>query len=86
MTESEDEDQMVYHAMINSYNVIIDHHLDDTLVGLDKGWFVHDIREPVEKEVLENMLDFFTEIEHYEKCAKISAILDSWTENKYRKI
>ena len=48
--------------------------------------YIHDVLQPVDKVVLENMLDYFTEIEHYEKCGKITAILDSWTENKHRKI
>jgi|TARA_B100000073_G_C23441591_1_gene455558 hypothetical protein len=86
MSREEDNEVMVYNAMINSYNVIVEERFDNALVGTDKGVYIHDVLQPVDKEVLENMLDFFTEIEHYEKCAKITAILDSWTENKHRKI
>ncbi len=86
MKEEKDNELTVYHAMINSYNVIVEERFDNTLVGTDKGVYIHDVLQPVDKIVLENMLDYFTEIEHYEKCGKITAILDSWTENKHRKI
>jgi|TARA_R100001463_G_scaffold15141_7_gene39607 hypothetical protein len=86
MKEEQDNELMVYNAMINSYNVIVEDRFDNSLMGTDDGVFVHDVLQPVDKEVLENMLEYFTEVEHYEKCAKITAILDSWTENKYRKI
>ena len=84
--KEQDNELTVYNAMINSYNVIVEDRFDSKLMGIREGVFVHDVLQPVDKEVLENMLDYFTEIEHYEKCGKITAILDSWTENKHRKI
>ena len=53
---------------------------------LEDGWFAHDINNPLKREVLENMLQYFMDIEDYEKCHDIKNVLDNWTKNKYRKI
>jgi|TARA_R110000796_G_scaffold24167_2_gene69025 hypothetical protein len=85
MDEASDE-EMVHYAMINSYNIIIEEHLGDDLIGVDKGWFAHDWNEPVNKDILKHMLTYFVEIEHYEKCHKIQNVLKNWDKTKYRKI
>jgi len=85
MSKTSDDD-MVYYAMINSYNIIIEEHLGDDLIGVDKGWFVHDYHDPINKKTLINMLYYFVEIEHYEKCHKINEVLRNWDKNKFRKI
>ena len=35
MKEEQDNELTVYHAMINSYNVIVEERFDNTLVGTD---------------------------------------------------
>jgi hypothetical protein len=81
-----DDDEMVYKAMINSYNLIIKDIYIDVKNILEDGWFAHDINNPLKREVLENMLQYFMDIEDYEKCQDIKNVLDNWTKNKYRKI
>tara|TARA_R110002020_G_scaffold17677_5_gene61772 strand:- start:757 stop:1005 length:249 start_codon:yes stop_codon:yes gene_type:complete len=81
-----DDDEMVYKAMINSYNLIIKDIYIDVKNILEDGWFAHDINNPLKREVLENMLQYFMDIEDYEKCHDIKNVLDNWTKNKYRKI
>tara|TARA_B110000003_G_scaffold126918_1_gene129000 strand:+ start:359 stop:607 length:249 start_codon:yes stop_codon:yes gene_type:complete len=81
-----DDDEMVYKAMINSYNLIIKDIYIDVKNILEDGWFAHDINNPLKREVLENMLQYFKDIEDYEKCHDIKNVLDNWTKNKYRKI
>ncbi len=81
-----DDDEMVYKAMINSYNLIIKDIYIDVKNILEDGWFAHDINNPLKREVLENMLQYFMDIEDYEKCQDIKNMLDNWTKNKYRKI
>ncbi len=81
-----DDDEMVYKAMINSYNLIIKDIYIDVKNILRDGWFAHDINNPLKREVLENMLQYFKDIEDYEKCYDIKNVLDNWTKNKYRKI
>ena len=81
-----DDDEMVYKAMINSYNLIIKDIYIDVKNILRDGWFAHDINNPLKREVLENMLQYFKDIEVYEKCHDIKNVLDNLTKNKYRKI
>ncbi|QDP67799.1 MAG: hypothetical protein GOVbin3530_58 [Prokaryotic dsDNA virus sp.] len=81
-----DDEEMVYKAMINSYNLIIKDIYIDVKNILEDGWFAHDINNPLKREVLENMLQYFMDIEDYEKCQDIKNMLDNWTKNKYRKI
>jgi len=77
---------MVHKAMLNSYNLIInDIYIDVKNISKD-GWFAHDVNNPLKKDVLENMLEYFMEVEEYEKCQDIKIVLDDWTNNKYRKI
>jgi|TARA_R110000787_G_scaffold44300_1_gene108788 hypothetical protein len=81
-----DEDEMVHQAMINSYNLIIkDIYIDVKKIATD-GWFAHDVNNPLKKEVLQNLLEYFMEVEDYNKCQDIKIVLDNWTKNKYRKI
>tara|TARA_R100000541_G_scaffold2021_3_gene7439 strand:+ start:7181 stop:7429 length:249 start_codon:yes stop_codon:yes gene_type:complete len=81
-----DDDEMVHKAMLNSYNLIInDIYIDVKNISKD-GWFAHDVNNPLKKDVLENMLEYFMEVEEYEKCQDIKIVLDDWTNNKYRKI
>ena len=79
-----DDEEMVFIAMINSYNLIIK---DVYLDAVDENdYFAHHVDEPVPKNALKNMLEYFTEIEHYEKCHNIKKVLANWTTNKHRKI
>ena len=71
-----DDDEMVYKAMINSYNLIIKDIYIDVKNILRDGWFAHDINNPLKREVLENMLQYFKDIEDYEKCHDIKNVLD----------
>ena len=64
------DEEMLYYAMVNSYNIIIEEQLGKDLIGVDKGWFAHDWNEPVTKDILINIQQYFVEIEHYEKCQK----------------
>ena len=78
-----DDDEMVYKAMINSYNLIIKDIYIDVKNILRDGWFAHDINNPLKREVLENMLQYFMDIEDYEKCHDIKNVLDNWTKNNW---
>ena len=72
-----DDDEMVYKAMINSYNLIIKDIYIDVKNILKDGWFAHDINNPLKREVLQNMLQYFKDIEDYEKCHDIKNVLDN---------
>jgi hypothetical protein len=80
------DEEMLYYAMVNSYNIIIEEQLGKDLIGVDKGWFAHDWNEPVTKDILINIQQYFVEIEHYEKCQKINDVLKNWDKTKHRKI
>jgi len=58
-------------AVRNSYEVIINNKDAIELLGEDEGYFIHLPFEPLNKDVLDDMLEFFEEVEEYEKCIKI---------------
>ena len=69
----------IHTAMLNSYRVIIQGLLPEDIISTELGMFAHDPTEPVEKEVIENMLFYFEEEEEYEKCIKIrNYIKEKW--------
>ena len=41
------------------------------LVVSDDGYFIHHPAEPITKDILEGLKEYFTEVEEYEKCIKI---------------
>ena len=49
----------IHNAMLNSYRVIIQGQLPEDIISTELGMFAHDPTEPVEKEVIENMLFYF---------------------------
>lgn len=63
-------------AARNSYEVIINKKDAIELVGEDEGFFLHLPFEPVNKDVLNDMLEYFEEKEEYEKCIKIKQYIE----------
>jgi len=58
-------------AFRNSYDVIINDKSAEDLVVSEDGYFIHHPAEPVTKDILEDMREYFSETEEYEKCIKI---------------
>jgi hypothetical protein len=69
-------------AFNNTYKMVVEgwgieevlDHLDLGVVNVDI-LFAHDPIYPDDKEMIELMLEYFTDIEDYEKCAKIQKLL-----------
>ena len=55
----------------NSNEVIINNMEAKDLVVSDDGYFIHHPAEPITKDILEGLKEYFTEVEEYEKCIKI---------------
>lgn len=58
-------------AIRNSYDVIINNKDAIELIGEDEGFFIHLPSAPIHKDVLDDMIEYFEEVEEYEKCSKI---------------
>ena len=58
-------------AFRNSYDVIINDMEAKDLVVEDDGYFIHHPAEPITKEILEDLREYFSSIEEYEKCSAI---------------
>ena len=58
-------------AFRNSYDVIINDMEAKDLVVEDDGYFIHHPAEPITKEILEDLREYFSSIEEYEKCSGI---------------
>ncbi len=58
-------------AFRNSYDVIINDMEAKDLVIEDDGYFIHHPAEPITKEILEDLREYFSSIEEYEKCSAI---------------
>ena len=58
-------------AFRNSYDVIINDEDATLLITKDTGYFIHHPAQPITINILEDMRDYFSEVEEYEKCIKI---------------
>ncbi len=70
-------DEKIHIAFINSFAVIIHNKDAKELIGADAGWFIHNPKYDATMEDVETMLDYFVEIEDYEKCSEIKNYIDA---------
>jgi|TARA_R100000482_G_C5128087_1_gene150018 hypothetical protein len=80
MEELQDFDEHI--AFLNSYDVIINKKNTDDFVESDFNYFVHNPAIPPRKENVMEMLDYFEEIEDYERCSKIKLYLNEKRNSK----
>jgi|TARA_A200000159_G_C7312067_1_gene335065 hypothetical protein len=74
--------QRLHIAFTNTYKMLVDGMgIEEVLEEMDLGvvnvdiLFAHDPLYPDDKEMIELMLEYFTDIEDYEKCVEIKKIL-----------
>jgi hypothetical protein len=74
--------QRLHIAFTNTYKMVVDGMgIEEVLEEMDLGvvnvdiLFAHDPLYPDDKEMIELMLEYFTDIEDYEKCVKIQKLL-----------
>ncbi len=60
----------------NSYDVIINDKEAKDIVMSDDGYFIHHPAEPVTKDILDGLREYFAEVEEYEKCIRIIKYID----------
>jgi hypothetical protein len=67
-------------AMINSYDVIVNNLSPEGIIVEQNGigLFAHDFDRPLEKYDVSSLIDYFVEIEEYERCVKLDCILRSF--------
>jgi len=66
-------------AMINSYDIIVNNLSPEGIIVEQNGigLFAHDFERPLEKYDISSLIDYFVEIEEYERCVKLNCILMS---------
>lgn len=64
-------DENVDVAFRNSYDVIINKEDATELITRAEGYFIHHPAFPITINILEDMREYFSEVEEYEKCIKI---------------
>jgi hypothetical protein len=66
-------------AMINSYDIIVNNMSPEGIIVEQNGigLFAHDFERPLEKYDISSLIDYFVEIEEYERCVKLDCILRS---------
>lgn len=74
--------QRLHIAFTNTYKMLVEGMgIEEVLEEMDLGvvnvdiLFAHDPLYPDDKEMIELMLEYFTDIEDYEKCVEIKKIL-----------
>tara|TARA_R100000951_G_scaffold98158_2_gene88025 strand:+ start:413 stop:655 length:243 start_codon:yes stop_codon:yes gene_type:complete len=74
--------QRLHIAFTNTYKMVVDGiGIEEVLEEMELGvvnvdiLFAHDPLYPDDKEMIELMLEYFTDIEDYEKCVKIQKLL-----------
>jgi hypothetical protein len=74
--------QRLHIAFTNTYKMVVDGMgIEEVLEEMELGvvnvdvLFAHDPLYPDDKEMIELMLEYFTDIEVYEKCVKIQKLL-----------
>jgi hypothetical protein len=74
--------QRLHIAFTNTYKMVVDGMgIEEVLEEMELGvvnvdiLFAHDPLYPDDKEMIELMLEYFTDIEDYEKCVKIQKLL-----------
>ncbi len=76
------DSQRLHIAFTNTYKMLVDGMgIEEVLEEMELGvvnvdiLFAHDPLYPDDKEMIELMLEYFTDIEDYEKCVKIQKLL-----------
>ena len=63
-------------AMINSLNVFTGDKTLEELILSDEGIFVFNPEEPVSSKTLESMLQYFVDVEDYDRCIVVKKLID----------
>ncbi len=64
-------------AFENSYRAIVLKEDVSDIISNEEGIFIHNPAEPIKKISLEQMLEYFTDQEDYEKCILIKILIQS---------
>ncbi len=63
-------------AMINSLNVLNGDVTIEELIMQGEGWFVFNPEKTVSLKTLEQMLQYFTDVEDYERCRQVYNLIN----------
>jgi hypothetical protein len=77
--ENMSDDEKLHVAMVNSYDVIVNNMPPEGIIVEQNGigLFAHDFERPLEKHDVSSIIDYFVEIEEYERCVRLDCILRS---------
>jgi hypothetical protein len=77
--ENMSNEEKLHVAMVNSYDVIVNNMPPEGIIVEQNGigLFAHDFERPLEKHDVSSIIDYFVEIEEYERCVRLDCILRS---------
>ena len=77
--ENMSDEEKLHVAMVNSYDVIVNNMPPEGIIVEQNGigLFAHDFERPLEKHDVSSIIDYFIEIEEYERCVRLDCILRS---------
>jgi hypothetical protein len=77
--ENMSDEEKLHVAMVNSYDVIVNNMPPEGIIVEQNGigLFAHDFERPLEKHDVSSIIDYFVEIEEYERCVRLDCILRS---------
>lgn len=64
----------LHYGMLNSYDIVVFKTPFTEFSFTDFSFFIHDITKPVTTKVVDDLIMYFEEIEHYEKCQTLMEI------------
>lgn len=71
------DEERIRIAMVNSYDVIVEGINPESIIVKSNGvgYFAHNFPDPLVKEEVETIIDYFVMTEEYERCAKLHKVL-----------
>ena len=83
MTDLEEEvNEIMYESMTNSYMIITNKLTFEDLLDYNGCSLPFDPKKDIDNKVIDKIIDYFCELEEYEKCGELKKLKDS---KKYKK-
>ena len=78
----EDDENILYESMVNSYMIITDQLSFDELLEYNGCSLPFNPKKDIDNDVIDKIIDYFCTLEEYEKCGELKKLKES---KKYKK-
>tara|TARA_R100000781_G_scaffold108700_1_gene73363 strand:- start:290 stop:568 length:279 start_codon:yes stop_codon:yes gene_type:complete len=78
----EDDEDILYESMVNSYMIITDQLSFDELLEYNGCSLPFNPKKDIDNDVIDKIIDYFCTLEEYEKCGELKKLKES---KKYKK-